>query len=416
LVSRKSRQRLDSTQMFGRVSRMSRLDCMRESLRLTLGELASHLPAEQRPEWWPLLWDRYVDSQTDYRASQETLARKFTEAGADAQQVLGWLATAQAKDLAQGTQAKLLARVFGEQFEVVAATGVSLPKTKEELKSDRVQNPHDPEATYASKGQGDKKKEHVGYKVQVAETVTEATLAPGEPTNNFISGIVTHRALESDEEGAVKMEAEQKAMGMEKPPVQYVDAAYVSAAELAKAASENRELIGPAPAPGSKNDGRFTSEQFDVRVQERKAVCPAGKENSQCSRLEEKATGKISYRFEWDSSTCGQCPLRQQCFKDTHTHRTLAVGEHHTLLQARRLEQKTDPFKERMKHRNAIEGTQSELIRAHGMRRARYRGLPKARLQNYLAGAACNIKRWIRRAAWELKNGLNAQAGAAKAS
>ncbi len=31
------------------------------------------------------------------------------------------------------------------------------------------------------------------------------------------------------------------------------------------------------------------------------------------------------------------------------------------------------------------------------------------RLQNYLVGAACNIKRWIRRALWELKQ---AQIGA----
>ena len=51
---------------------------------------------------------------------------------------------------------------------------------KKQLASDRVQNPQDPEATYAAKGQGEKKKEHVGYKVQVAETVCEAILAPGE--------------------------------------------------------------------------------------------------------------------------------------------------------------------------------------------------------------------------------------------
>ena len=37
-----------------------------------------------------------------------------------------------------------------------------------------------------------------GYKVQVAESVSEATLAPGEPTRNFILGIVTHPAYESD--------------------------------------------------------------------------------------------------------------------------------------------------------------------------------------------------------------------------
>jgi hypothetical protein len=38
LVARQSRQRLDSTQIFGRISRMSRLECVRETLRLALEE------------------------------------------------------------------------------------------------------------------------------------------------------------------------------------------------------------------------------------------------------------------------------------------------------------------------------------------------------------------------------------------
>ena len=405
LVARQSRQRLDSTQMFGRISRMSRLDCVRESLRLALQELAQPLQPEERPGWWPLLWERYVDSQTDYRASLETLARKMVEAGTDAQQLLGWLASPAAKELARGTQATLLARVFSEQFEVVAGTAAPQPKTKELLSSERVQNPHDPDATYAAKGRGEQKKEHVGYKVQVAETVSEVVLAPGEPTRNFISGIVTHAARESDEEGSQKMELEQQALGMDKPPVQYVDAAYVSTRKLVEAAAEGRELIGPALASPHNNDGRFTPEQFNVTVEQRQAVCPAGQQNTQCSRLEEQATGKVSCRFEWSSSVCGQCPLRQQCIKAEHPHRTLVVGGHHTALQARRQEQQTKPFQQRMRHRNAIEGTQSELVRAHGLRRARYRGLAKARLQNYFIGAACNIKRWLRRTAWELQNG-----------
>lgn len=65
-----------------------------------------------------------------------------------------------------------------------------------------MQNPHDPEATYAVKGQGQQKKEQVGYKVQVAERVSEAVLAAGEPTRNFLVGIVTHAAHESNELGA----------------------------------------------------------------------------------------------------------------------------------------------------------------------------------------------------------------------
>jgi len=58
LVSRQSRQRLDSTQMFGRVARMSRLDCVRESLRLALKELEGALPPEARPVFWVGLWER----------------------------------------------------------------------------------------------------------------------------------------------------------------------------------------------------------------------------------------------------------------------------------------------------------------------------------------------------------------------
>jgi transposase len=416
LVARQSRQRLDSTQMFGRVSRMSRLDCVRESLRLALQELAQPLKPEVRPEWWPSLWERYVDSQADYRAALETLARKMVEAGTDAQQLLGWLATPAAKEFAGGTQVQLLARVFGEQFEVVAGTGVTQPKTKEQLSSERVQNPHDPDATYAAKGTGDQKKEHVGYKVQVAETVTEAVLAPGEPTGNFISGILTHAARESDEEGALKMEQEQQDMGWGKPPVQYVDAAYISTQKLLEAAAEGRELIGPAPGAAAKNDPRFCTDHFNIRVEQRQAICPSGQENSQCSRLVEQATGKVSYRFEWSTEACAQCPLRPQCLKADQKHPTLAVGEHHTILQKRRREQKTEPFKQRMKHRNAIEGTQSELVRAHGLRRARYRSLAKVRLQNYFIGAACNVKRWLRRAAWELQSALTAKLSAASIS
>jgi len=480
LVSRQSRQRLDSTQIFGRVSKMNRLDCVRESLRLALEEVAKGLEEAGRPAWWASLWERYVESRADYRASGETLGRKLVEAGTDAQRLLEWLGQ-QPEGLAQGEQARLLARVFGEQFEVrvgsaalqptgkepvvslseaslappplatggAAAQGqhqealsagapqssaplpgaaqgqpvaepapqcspeqkpapqaqgsgtVVEPKGKGQLDSDRVQNPHDPEATYAVKGQGEKKKEHVGYKVQVAETVCEAVLAPGEPTRNFLTGIVTQPAYQSDEAGALQMEAEQATMGLEKPPVQYVDGAYISAQKLVQVQAEGRELIGPAqPAP--QKDGRFTVEDFQINVEERTANCPAGKTNTQCSRLDEEARGKVNYRFEW-STQCHDCPLRDRCLGKDQRHRTLLVGEHHTALQARRQEQQTDAFKERMKHRNAIEGTQSELVRAHGLRRARYRGLAKVKLQNYFIGAACNVKRWIRREAWKLQ-------------
>ena len=79
-------------------------------------------------------------------------------------------------------------------------------------------------------------------------------------------------------------------------------------------------------------------------------------------------------------------------------------------MQARRQEQKTEAFQQRMKQRNGIEGTQSELVRGHGLRHARYRGLSKVRLQNYFIGAACDVKRWIRREAWRLAQAVSVSA------
>ena len=268
------------------------------------------------------------------------------------------------------------------------------------LPAGAVHNPHDPEAQWAAKGQGKDRKEHVGYKVQVAETVGESNVAKGEPTSNFITAIVTQPAIGSDEAGLRLVEEQQAQMGLDKPNQWYVDGAYVSAEGLAQAQAEGREIIGPAqPAP--TKDGRFNLEQFAVSVEERRAVCPAGKTSTQCSRLEEEATGKVTYRFEF-STHCHDCPLRQQCLGKDQRHRTITVGQHHTHLQARRIEQRTEVFKLKARRRNAIEGTQSELVRAHGLRKARYRGLAKAGLQSYFAAAACNVKRWLRRTAWQL--------------
>jgi hypothetical protein len=91
------------------------------TLRLTLQELSEQLPPAEQPDWWSQMWEHYVETLTDYRASLETLARKMAEAGAAAQQLLGWLAQAPDPKWAAGKQAQLLARVFAEQFEVLAA-------------------------------------------------------------------------------------------------------------------------------------------------------------------------------------------------------------------------------------------------------------------------------------------------------
>ena len=242
----------------------------------------------------------------------------------------------------------------------------------------------------------------MGYKAQVAETVVERKLEAGEPTSNFITAIAIQPAHHSDEAGAEVIAKAQASLGLEPPPVLYVDGAYVSASKLVEAAAAGRELIGPVQSAPRRYPDQFTMEDFQVEVERRYATCPAGKTNDQCSRLDgEKNKGAAQYRFEWNQTTCAACELRDRCLGKGLRHKSIAVGEHHSALQARRLEQKTEPFRQRMHHRAAIEGTQSELVRAHGLRRARYRGMARVQLQAWLTGAACNLKRWLRRVAWE---------------
>ena len=64
----------------------------------------------------------------------------------------------------------------------------------------------------------------------------------------------------------------------------------------------------------------------------------------------------------------------------------------------RRMYQKTKEFSERYKARSGIEGTLSESVRMHGLRRSRYAGQAKAHLQHLLVGVAlnfCRVFSWL---------------------
>ena len=139
----------------------------------------------------------------------------------------------------------------------------------------------------------------------------------------------------------------------------------------------------------------YRIEAFDISITERKAVCPDGKTSTNCSKLTEEKSGKVTYRFEFGSQ-CHSCVHKALCVPGAQPHRSILVGAYHEALQERRRDQQSEEFRLRMYQRNAIEGTMSELVRGHGMRRARYKGFAKVDLQNQLIAAACNIKRWFR--------------------
>ena len=404
-VPNRSRQRLDSTHVRGLLSLMNRLECARETIRLLLEEVEAD---GTFPEAWTLYWERYVETKLDSRAQAPALEAKSVQAGRDMLAI--WTEAAGCWGIVTRDAFVLLQRVFLENYTVEA--GGEVGKTRAQP-TGAVHNPHEPEAQWSSKSTT-REKSWVGYKVQVAETVQDQPRASGEPTANFLTAMGTQNAPASDKAGMAQVASEQKGMGLESPSALYVDGAYVSSEALRDAQDEGRELRGPAPA--SPDRGKvFTVEVFDVHVEERYAVCPNGQRSSNCSRLEEQASGKVVYRIEWSNTVCGACPLQAQCVSAGQDHRTFVVGELHSLLQERRREMHTEAFKHDMHKRNGIEGTQSELVRGYGLRQARYRGFAKVRLQNYLIGAACNLRRLFRRLAWLTEQGHAVADGAAPA-
>jgi len=403
-LAKRTRQRLDSTHIIGLVSHMTRLDCVRETLRLALEDLAQ-IEKLPRPAAWELWWERYVESRIDYKSSGDILRLKMSQAGLDARNVLSWI-SGLPPETRQRAAVLLLQRVYGENFEMGQTGAVEKTQARP---AGAVQNPHNPDAQWSYKSTM-KNKEWVGHKVQVAETVEPAPRQPGEPTKGVITSIVTQNAPESEKAGLAAVLKEQRQLGLEKPKMIYADAGYVSGPSMAKASAEGLELMGPAMP--SANRGVYPSEAFEVNVEQRYAVCPAGKASTQCARMKAGKTGRITYRFEW-CGCCSDCTLKVQCLHRGERDRMLRVNEHHTFSQARWRLMRTAEFKKDMHHRNGIEGTHSELVRGYGLRRARYRGNKKVRLQNYLIGAACNINRWCRRIAWEAKQAIDVIAAVA---
>src|SRR5438876_10451077 len=126
-------------------------------MRVALQELDQSAGNFGRPELWSCLWERYVQSKLDYKAGADVLKGKLEEAGTDAALLLGCVQSLSNEKIGQGQKIKLPQRVFAEQFDLVDKATV---EPMQELNSDRVQNPHEPQAHDSAEGQASKKKDH----------------------------------------------------------------------------------------------------------------------------------------------------------------------------------------------------------------------------------------------------------------
>jgi transposase len=147
-----------------------------------------------------------------------------------------------------------------------------------------------------------------------------------------------------------------------------------------------------AKVPPVTNAGRFPKTDFAIDLEAATVTCPAGQTTSDARPIKDhKGRPAVAYLF--DAGTCAACPLRPQC-TTAKGGRQIVVGRHHDRIEAARAAQRQPETKALLRRRPKVE-RKIDHLQDLGMRKARYRGHRKTRLQARLAATVANFKRLV---------------------
>ncbi|MGW7674598.1 transposase [Streptomyces sp. NPDC054775] len=146
-------------------------------------------------------------------------------------------------------------------------------------------------------------------------------------------------------------------------------------------------LLGPVVPDHShqaKSRAGFDKAAFRIDWDHRRATCPQGNLSREWRPL--RISGHDYIQIKFDKATCLACPVRPECTDAVSGPRSLALlptRELYEIQQHNRLDQRTEQWQRRYAIRAGIEATLSQNVRACGLRRTRYRGLPKTHASTY---------------------------------
>ena len=389
LLKGKGQQRTDSTHVLAVVRNLNRLECVGEALRRVLDDLARTAPdwlLEQVTSDW---FDRYGARFEAYRLPEKQGERAALQLqiGQDGSRLL----TAIYSDdtpiwLREIPSVRVMCRIWIQQYYV--EEGQLKWRDKDNLPPHKllIISPDDIEARNRTK----RETNWTGYAVHLTETcagdgpniitnveTTPATMADAEMTGLIHEGLAAKDLL---------------------PHEHLVDTAYVSVDHLLNSRREHDvDLVGPVGGGGSwqaKAGQGFDVSCFAVDWDSQTLTCPQGK-NSQNWRRRKEKYGHDYIEIRFSPADCQPCAHRSDCTRSKRGVRVVSLRpqiEYETLKAARE-RQKTDEFKSTYKKRSGIEGTISQGTRAFDLRRSRYIGLAKTRLQHLATAAAMNLTR-----------------------
>jgi len=385
----RGRQRTDSTHVLAAVRVLNRLERVGETLRAALNSLAV-----VAPDWLrnvvPAVWyERYGSRVENYDLPKTETARRQLAAaiGADSQLLLEAVdAAVELPWLPEVPAVRVLRQVWTEQYINDAGT-LRWREVKEiPTPADMISSPYDAEARYSSK----RSVEWVGYKVHLTESCDA-------DTPHLITNVETTPAASPDDTALAVVHTSLAAAGR-LPAEHLVDKGYTDSHVLVD--SERNygiTIIGPVaddPSWQAQAGAGFAKADFVIDWEARTATCPAGKQ-SLSWLINPDVTKPETAVVRFSRRDCSPCPSRTQCTRRQVEPRELVLQpriEHEALHNARR-HQQTETFKVQYAARAGVEGTHAQAVRRSGVRRSRYIGLGKTRLQHVATAAALNLIR-----------------------
>src|SRR5262245_53806067 len=353
--------RTDSTHVLAAIRACNRLECVGETLRAALNDLAVVAPDWLRQQITADWFERYGKRFEESRLPQEEATRYVyaEQIGRDGLQLLHalyhataprWLREIPIVDILRQTW--LYQYYTDEQGHLRWRTAQNLPPA-----GMRMDSPYDPDAHYGNK----RSVTWTGYKVHMTETCDTDTLhviTHDETTEAAVTDVTMtepiHQAL-ADKQLA--------------PETHIVDAGHVDATLLVESPRDfHMALIGPVRPNISwqaKDDQAYDISQFHINWEAKQVTCPRGKTSSAWSiRQDRWQNPVISIKFA--NKDCRACEGRPWCpkAKTAPRHRTLRPQSEHQALQAVRQQQSTEAWHAQYSKRAGIEGTLSQGVRA----------------------------------------------------
>jgi transposase len=392
LVKAKGRQRTDSTRVLASVHDYNRLECVWEAMRWALNSLAKVVPewlGEQAPIAW---YERYERRPEGFRYTDKEKLDLLEQIGADGHQLLDAIYRADTIGLRRLSAVESLRRVWVQQFYFEQENVRFRQSGNHPAARDLIYSPYDLDARLGVK----RETAWQGYKVHLTETVD-----PEGP--QLITDVQTDLAPATYREALSKIQASLAEKEL-LPEQHLVDAGYVTAGHMADSRRKyGIDLLGPIveePSWQAKAGKGFAVSDFKIDWENKRAICPEGKVSGRWQPARAVYGMEIVY-IDFLKRDCSLCPSISDCTKAKTQRRTITVNAqpYHEALQEARSRQQTPDFKKQYQARAGIEGTISQAVRVAGLRKARYRGLIKTRLQHYATAAAINI---LRLGAWWL--------------